>query len=360
MKFSRPRKLLERLAASCSPREHSNWMAMGRRRTPFILSAVDPDLLCPWLEVRFETDDFETLCRSAELDVSNDPELENSYLLAPATVAAVCTAFGIEFEHGSREAFIYKHTGSRAILPYLVHTGFELALMVQGRKPFAFIDFNSAAPTSVRLKARFDAYVAQGILHSHEEIFDTKKRPGHRIGQVLYAVKGEEWRIPALEFIRQHINRNGDGVENLERLEGALLGYERWQNDCWIDHLAKSGVTLYGAPLICKVDRAQYDWLVHAGFRALPPFDASTFTVHSHHWLDDKAMEKAIQADPRIEAFVQFNIGLRYIMHAADFRIAGPYDIPTSLIPTINRNLVRTVRILIQRAESPGIGEPAS
>ncbi|MFM0047875.1 hypothetical protein PQR05_35365 [Paraburkholderia sediminicola] len=333
---------------------------MKRQRNPFILSAVDPDLLCPWLQVRFETDDFETLCQSAELDLSKDPELENPYLLTPVTVTAVCNAFGIEFEHGSREAFLYKHTGSGATLPYLVHTGFELALMVQGRKPFAFIDFNSAVPTSVRLKTRFDAYVAQGILHSHEEIFDTKKRPGHRVGQILYAVKGEEWRIPALEFIRQHINRNGDGVENLERLEGALLGYERWQNDWWIDHLAKSGVTLYGTPLICKIDRAQYDWLVHAGFRALPPFDAPTFTLHSHHWLDDGAMKQAMQADPCIEAFVQFNVGLRHVMHAADFRTAGPYDIPTSLIPTINRHLVRSVRVLIQCGQPPCLADPGA
>jgi hypothetical protein len=36
-------------------------------------------------------------------------------------------------------------------------------------------------------------------------------------------------------------------------------------------------------------------------------------------------------------------------MHAADFRTGGPYEIPASLIPTINRHLVRAVRALIQR-----------
>jgi hypothetical protein len=336
---------------------------MRHPATCFILSAIDPDLLCPWLEVRFETDDFDTLRRLLELDPSEHLGPENFYLLTPAQVEAVCVAFEINFEHGPREAFLFQYVDNGIHFPYLVHTGYELALMVQRRKPFGFIDFHSGRPTSVRLKAQFDTYVAQGLLHSQEEIIDVAgrpSRPGHQIGQIFYTLKGEEWRIPALEFIRQHINRQGDGFENLERLEGALLGYERWQNDWWIDHLARSGVTLYGAPLICKVDRAQYDWLVHAGFRALPPFDAPTFTLHSPHWLDDEAMKQAMQADSRIEAFVQFNIGLRHIMHAADFRTAGPYDIPTSLIPTINSDLVRTVRILVQRTEAPGLVEPSA
>ena len=64
-------------------------------------------------------------------------------------------------------------------------------------------------------------------------------------------------------------------------------------------------------------------------------------------------MEQAMEADPHIEAFVQFNVGLGHIMHAANFRTAGPYEIPTSLIPTINKHLVRIVRVLIRRPSFP-------
>lgn len=326
--------------------------------TSFVLSAIDPDLLCPWLEVRFETDDLSTLRRLVDTDAPEDVGLDDAYLLSPAQVAAVCDAFGIEFEHGSREGFLFKYVDTGVRIPYLVHTGYELALMVQGRKPFAFVDFNSDWPPSVELKTRFDAYVAQGLFHSQEEIFDAAGRPGRRIGQVFYTLKGEEWRIPAFEFIRQNINLQGDGCENLVRMEGALLGYERWQNDWWIDHLANSSVNLYGASSIVKVDRAQYDWLVHAGFRALPPVNTPTFTLYSSSWLDDDAMKAAMQDDPTIEAFVQFNVGLRHIMHAADFRTAGPYEIPASLIATINRHLLRAVRVLIQRSDGSAPAVP--
>ncbi|WP_244106467.1 hypothetical protein [Burkholderia anthina] len=331
---------------------------MAHSQTSFILSVVDPDLRYPCLDVRFETDDLDTLRRLVDPDASDDAALDEAYRLSSAQVAAVCDAFGIAFDHGSREGFLCKHVDTGVRVPYLIHTGYELALMAQGRKPFGFIEYNSEWQPSVELKARFDAYVDQGVFHSQEIIVDASRpnHPARRIGQVLYTLKGEEWRITALELIRQHINLQGDGCENMERLEGALLGYERWQNDWWIDHLASSGINLYGSSSIVTVDRAQYDWLVHAGFRALPPVDAPTFTLYSAHRLDDEAMKAAMQEDSTIEAFVQFNAGLSHIMHAADFRTGGPYEIPASLIPTINRHLLRAVRVLIQRDDC---GAPA-
>ncbi|HEM8494548.1 hypothetical protein DN523_09905 [Burkholderia multivorans] len=62
-------------------------------------------------------------------------------------------------------------------------------------------------------------------------------------------------------------------------------------------------------------------------------------------------MTGAMRDDPTIEAFVQFNVGLAHIMHAADFRTGGPYEVPASLIPTINRHLLRAVRVLIRRSD---------
>ncbi|AOI96373.1 hypothetical protein WS66_03925 [Burkholderia sp. LA-2-3-30-S1-D2] len=62
-------------------------------------------------------------------------------------------------------------------------------------------------------------------------------------------------------------------------------------------------------------------------------------------------MKAAIRDDPTIEAFVQFNGGQAQILHAADFRTAGPYEIPATLIPSINRRLWRPVRVLIRRSD---------
>ncbi|WP_242448816.1 hypothetical protein [Burkholderia metallica] len=327
---------------------------MRDSKNSFILSAIDPDLLYPCLQIRFEIDDVEALRRLVDPDAPEDAELDDWYLLSPIQVADVCEFFSIDFEHGSRETILAKYVKDRVPVPYFVHTGYELALMVQGRKPFGFIDFDSEYRPSVERKARFDEYVARGVLHSEEIIVDAPARhgrPARRIGQILYALKGEEWRIPALEFFRQNLNRQGNGCENMERLESALLGYEPWQNDWWIEHLARSDNGLYGASSIVKVNRAQFDWLVHAGFRALPPFDGPTFTLYSSHGIGDDDMKAAMRDDPTIEAFVQFNGGQAHILHAADFRTAGPYEIPATLIPTINRHLLRAVRVLIRRSD---------
>ena len=52
-----------------------NRIAMENQRTSFILSALDPDLDCPWLQIRFETDDFEKLCQCAVIDLERDRNL---------------------------------------------------------------------------------------------------------------------------------------------------------------------------------------------------------------------------------------------------------------------------------------------
>lgn len=145
---------------------------MSYPSTSFILSAIDPDFLYPCLEVRFETDDLDALRRLVDPDAPEDADLDDYYLLSPTQVAAVCEAFAIAFDHGSRDGVISKYADTGIRIPYLIHTGYELALMVQGRKPFGFIEFNSAWRPSVVLKARFDEYVARGVLHAHEILFD--------------------------------------------------------------------------------------------------------------------------------------------------------------------------------------------
>jgi hypothetical protein len=47
-------------------------------QTSFILSAIDPDLLYPCLEIRFETDDLDTLRRLVDPDAPTRPSLTTS------------------------------------------------------------------------------------------------------------------------------------------------------------------------------------------------------------------------------------------------------------------------------------------
>ncbi len=137
-----------------------------------------------------------------------------------------------------------------ADLPYAVHTGRELAMMLAGTKPLAaFVDeYPSFHGGDVIPERDFEPHVASGRLIKREQIFlPAANAPivkGQRIGlrRVLYAQPSEEWRIDA--YLRLWASADTSGwSEELERQEGTLLGYEDWQVDWHIPHRFRSGRT---------------------------------------------------------------------------------------------------------------------
>lgn len=124
-------------------------------------------------------------------------------------------------------------------VPYMVHTNFELPLMLEGRKPFAtFSEFYPSEWFEDYL-APFEPFIQSGRIT--RRIVDTPMPElemrcpdleGFR--RVYFALPGEEWRIDAYEA--SIVNATTEWDDALERLQGSLLGYEDWQNDWWIEH----------------------------------------------------------------------------------------------------------------------------
>lgn len=324
-------------------------MTMSTGNSAFILYAIDDDLTYPCLATRFQTTDLAKLRRALSIDDAEDPSIEGIYTLSSQEAASLCEAFGLNFDHGQRDVVLFKDNEKWANCPYLFHTGYELPLLLQGRKKLAFMHYDSHNDDSQRLKARFDHYVAEGMLHAEQEIFDVGGTPNRRIETIYYTPKGEEWRIRALKLIQSNSGAAGGWTEIHERLEGTLMGYEEWQNDWWLEYCARGDGVTYGMSLRCTVTKAGCEWIVHSGNRALPPMDGASFTVRSSCSLSDGDMQLALRNDPDIEAFVQFNIAGRHLMHLTDLKKGGPFDIPTSMIPEINRKLTRPIRIVARR-----------
>jgi hypothetical protein len=110
-------------------------------------------------------------------------------------------------------------------VPYLVHTGYELPLMLEGRKPLAAFG-DSAAWIAQRLSC-FDPFVKEGRLRKHVfELGDFR--------EVYFTLPGEEWRVDAYRQLKAPSGWDDDR----ERRQGELLGYERWQNDWWMENRA--------------------------------------------------------------------------------------------------------------------------
>lgn len=319
-------------------------MSISPDSPAFVLEAIDENLLYPCLATRFRTAELAKL-RSI-LDIGeNDPSFERVYLLSPNETVALCDAFDLNFDCSNREAFLFRDCVSWSRSPYLIHSGYELPLLLEGRKKLAFFD----SSLDSRLRERFDHYVAAGVLHGEEDLYAPPDPDGRCFGNIYYTAKGEEWRIPAIKLIRDASGKAGGWNEVFERLEGTLMGYEDWQNDWWLEQHAHGDSIIYGMSFRCAITKAGLDWVIQSGNRALPPVEGPTLTIHSSRDLNDKAMELAFREEPDIQAFAQFNLSGRHLVDVCDFRAGGPYQIPATMVPVINCHLTRQVCVVARR-----------
>ena len=118
--------------------------------------------------------------------------------------------------------------------PYLLHTGVELELMLQGKKPLAaFCDaLASSFDEAIIPEQAFAPHVDSGRFTKRVSIVGEQP---NQLRRVLYALPREAWRIDAYLMMWNIAERSGWN-ETLERMEGRLLGYEDWQCDFHIQN----------------------------------------------------------------------------------------------------------------------------
>lgn len=125
-------------------------------------------------------------------------------------------------------------------LPYEVHTGRELSLMLKKAKPLAV--FSDAHPNLSCVGAipesYFDPYVKDGKFVKAERIDPAAARGTPGVRRVFYALPEEAWRIQAYNLMLDAAARSG-WCEALERIEGALLGYREDETDAYLDLMRK-------------------------------------------------------------------------------------------------------------------------
>ena len=121
-----------------------------------------------------------------------------------------------------------------SIFPYQLHTGCELELMLQAKKPLAsFCDtFESSFNEAIIPEQAFAPHVESGRFI--KRVFVVGELP-NQLRRVLYALPQEAWRIDAYLLMWNVAERSGWN-EALERMEGRLLGYEDWQCDFHIQN----------------------------------------------------------------------------------------------------------------------------
>jgi hypothetical protein len=177
----------------------------------FLIEAFDLEQWCPVLQAMLTVDDPQALRAILAGVADGDPELETTYWLDDEDLAAIVATFNVSFDAAQLDSkalvinlFRWRPSDQT---PYLTHTGYELPLLLEGRKKLARMS-DPYPPMTFEGEDRFEHWVAKGVLH-REEVNEPFDKPiqtssgqtylGHRT--VYYTPKGEEWRIPASKLI---------------------------------------------------------------------------------------------------------------------------------------------------------------
>jgi hypothetical protein len=211
----------------------------------FIIRAFDLERWCPVLEAKFEVPDQSVLQRILGGPAADDPDLSAEYEIGPSEVAAINSRFLVGFTPellgiDAVEIVVFKRNASLEDVPYLIHTRYELPLLLDGRKKLARM-YSEFPPHEFVGEDRFDKWVREGFLQKDVTTKSFRKPIGdvEGIRTVRYAPKGEEWRIEADKLIWKASDLSGCWNEHFERLEGMLFGYQDWENDWWIERYVR-------------------------------------------------------------------------------------------------------------------------
>lgn len=216
---------------------------MSEYHQRFFLKVIDPDYGCPVLETMFIVNDLAALRALLGESANNDPELRASYWLDEGGLAALNERFGVTIARDG-EAVTLERWHWLRLVPYLVHTNYELFLLLEGTKKFARMGIEYP-PDQHDGQDLFDKYVEQGVLHKKVELrpFPTAfiDKNGYRfegVREVYYTRMGEEWRISAWKMLSAASQIAGWN-ETCECMEGMLFGYEEWQINWWASQRRK-------------------------------------------------------------------------------------------------------------------------
>lgn len=318
----------------------------------FILQAIHPEYGCPAFEAMFVVEKLEELRELLGPDAEEDQDLEYFYTLEPDDVVAINRRFNVGFDPLGHTACLYKWTSSRE-LPYLIHGGYELLLMIDGRKQFARMD-GEYPPTQHHYEECFDQFVSQGVLYKEVQIekFDKPIRSRDRLLEglrtVYYTRKGEEWRIPAWRLIEAASRKTGWN-ETLERLEGMLFGYEEWQNDWWIERFRQRKYR-FGTLLVhLAVSAPELAGIENAGYRALPPMNRTLHLVSEFEDdPDDKEPLRLMEVSGAV-ALLRLRVKAKLFLDLVEDGRERLHQLPPSRIKDLNRSLVEDIEVVTKR-----------
>jgi hypothetical protein len=329
----------------------------------FVVRAIDPALSCSVLEAMLLVTDLETLRTLLGEDAADDAELRESYELDTDTLSAIADRFGVLFDPGGRECWLSR-VHSIAYAPYLVHTGHELALMLDGLKPFAKFSLSTPVePDEFPQEALFEPRVRSGRLIKRvldepleKPIRSSTGRVYDGVRQIFYARPGEEWRIYAFILLWRQLD-HGPWNETLERLDGSLLGYTDAQNDWWLARRRRDHTTptFTDRTVYVAVDADELAWIRAIGERAFKPERReANLELVMHLPRPKAAILEGWLAESGAAAIIRVGLPRKFLTGRAFGHRDGArsYLIGPDEVLTLNRALTTSIEVVAEREDS--------
>lgn len=194
------------------------------RAETFVLKFLSPQTGCSIHEMRFEANPAIV----ASILVTEFADLAtHSFYPDKEELFALASAADLLLPEWDGEIMLTRpHRIDEA--SYLVHTNFELPLMLEGRKPFAILDGEEGVEWFENVRNLFRPHVESGAF---VESVKAVRGGGQTFLTVYYALPGEEWRFKAYDDL---MNGPRPWTEEMERRQGYLLGYTQEECDWWI------------------------------------------------------------------------------------------------------------------------------
>ena len=336
----------------------------------FVLQAIDPSFGCPTLEALVPSPDVEVLKKLIGPDCADDPDLIDSYTLDPDEARAVATQFGVAFDPIGQKTVLYR-LNSNPEIPYPIHTGFELFLMLGGTKPFAL--FTISYPIKEcedAIEVLFEPHVQTGLIVKRvvDEPFippirGYRGRMYDRCRHLYYALPGEEWRIDANMLLWSQLKYVAWN-ETMERIWGTLLGYTDVQNDWWIAHLRHEGGANWGLiTAYAVIGDPVLKWVRASGCRALPWDMLGSGIKIELRW--PRPVHAALQRwmeNTQSAAVIRLGFKRRFLNEREAELVDGvrTYQLRSNAIPELNGCLDRQIEIIaerVPRSDGQGVGK---
>ena len=140
----------------------------------FVLEVFDCILWCPIAQAPFHVSDVDALRSMLGSAADQDPALEYRYPLNDERIAAIVSAFDTFDprqlrDNADLEIWLYRLSGGIETL-YLVHTNYELPLLLDDRKKLARLSYVYPREEAFDGEEAFNRWVANGVLH--KEVVD--------------------------------------------------------------------------------------------------------------------------------------------------------------------------------------------